>query len=495
MTTPANVKLANLRRLLETDLKWPFASPPAREVQMEALRAGYGKPGFAYFLRQRLGKTWLAYAEFTLLRREKKCDWFFCICPNSLKYQWEEAIRQVDSATPVHVYAASKKAKYVDWIKRYRGKGGVIIINYESIKSFVANGYVADVETVRTYIVADESTKIKEPSNKTTKTCLKLAELCKYRRVLTGKPKANSNADLWAQLKFIGATKRNFTEHKYTFNVWGGWNCRTAVQDINNARLKTEMEGVSYIAPDKYLHGFFKSYEPMRSVPLLDEQRRLYDKMENDLLVELGNGAIITAPMALTRYLRLQQLSSGVAGDVDGVQHNAVRPDANPRIKIVKEILENEVENKCIIVCRFLLSIDNLFTELSRAGYKCAKFVGGMADIERVKRDFNDGDTDILIAQLQVLSFGHTLPGNEKKPCDSIIFYETDFSLINRAQCEARPEVMGRDVPISIFDLCSSKMDKYLLSCLRNKEDASMALMGYRRELGIFGSTARPTLV
>mgnify|MGYP006940457125 FL=1 len=66
-----------------------------------------------------------------------------------------------------------------------------------------------------------------------------------------------------------------------------------------------------------------------------------------------------------------------------------------------------------------------------------------------------------------------------------MIFYETDFSLINRAQCESRPEKMGRDKPISYYDFYASKMDKYIMENLLKKEEASLALMNYARANGM----------
>ena len=90
-----------------------------------------------------------------------------------------------------------------------------------------------------------------------------------------------------------------------------------------------------------------------------------------------------------------------------------------------------------------------------------------------------------MIAQTSVLSFGHTLCATDEKPCDTMIFFENDFSLINRAQCESRPEKYGRDMTISYFDMFASKMDKYILQKLIDKEDASLALMKYARENGM----------
>ena len=467
---------------------WPLEVEP-RDVQLEALAAGKDKPGFAYFMRQRLGKTWTAFAEYTNLRNEGKVDWMVVICPNSIKVQWKEAIEEVDSFIPIRIYEANQKAKTVRWFTRNQ-KGGVFIINYESMKAFMDN-FVNDDNKYfipeRTYVCADESTKIKDPSAKTTKACHDLAYLCAFKRVLTGKPRANSNADLWGQLKFIDATEYNFYQYKHRYVLMGGYLGRQYLEDINTEDLKRKMAPYCYIAPDKYLKGFAKVYEPMRRIRLPKELQEMYKKMEDDLIFELNSDTKISAPIALTRYLRLQQISSGVAGDIDGNQHNLIDPNHNPRIRVVREILDNEVDHKVIIPCRFRLSIDNLARVLTNDGHKVTKLVGNMTQeqIQENKKRFNEGDSNVMLAQLQVLSFGHTLPGPEDNPCDSMIYYENDFSLLNRMQSESRPEKFGRDTPISYYDLYASKMDRYLISALIKKEDASMALMGYSREHGL----------
>lgn len=467
-------------------LVWPLTVSP-REVQLRALQKGFGKPGFAYFMRQRTGKTWTAYAEFTLLKEQGKVDWFVLICPNSLKAQWQSAIQEVDFLTSTFVYGSNAKGRFEKTFvhRKTPPKQGVFIINYESLKSFMEEYGTSFFPKDRTYIVADESTKIKEHTNKSTKKAIEFSDGCAYRRILTGRPTANTNLDIWAQLRFIGGTYRNFFQHQHTFVVMGGYQGRQVKKNINLELLRNEIEPISYIAEDKYIVGFEKVYEPMRKVSLGPTLRSLYEQMENELVFGLNGDINITAPIALVKYLRLQQISSGVAGDPDGVQHNLVDPIHNPRINAVLDIVENEINNKVIIVCRFKLSIQNLKERLSRL-YKVGVLVGGMHsdEIEKVKHEFNEGDTKILIAQSQVLSYGHTLCATDENPCDSVIFYETDFSLLNRTQCESRPEKMGRDKPISYYDLYASKMDKYLLESLIKKEEASLALMNYARKFG-----------
>lgn len=467
------------------EIKWPLDGIEPREVQMAALKKGYGKHGFAYFLRQRLGKTWLAFAEFKLMREDNKVDWMVIICPNSIKKQWLDAIEEADDYIPVCVYSSQRKDK-TEYFFEKNQLGGVFIINYESIKSFYDDNGWRKFNPLRTYLVADESTKIADCETRMSKSTLELAALCQYTRVLTGKPSKGSNADLWAQLKMIGATKRTYLQHKHYFTIVGGFQGRQSVKNVNTELLQQEMEPFCFIAGDKYIEGFKKVYEPLRKVEMLGQQKRMYEQMEKELIIELTEDKKMTAPIILVKYLRLQQISSGIGGDSEGQHFNLIEPPNNPRIKALKEILNSEIDGKVIIVCRFRLSIENLKNELGADGHKISVMVGGMGnELDVQKKLFHEGENNILLAQTQVLNFGHTLCGSDASPCTDMIFYENDFSLINRAQCESRPEKLGRNQPISYFDFYASQMDRMTINSLRKKEDASLALMGYARDKGI----------
>lgn len=471
---------------------WPFPEKPPREVQERALEAGWGKPGFAYFMRQRLGKTLVAYAEYTMLREASVVDWMLVICPNSIKQQWCDQIEEVDITTPIHIYNSQRKKHFEIWAEGCKETGGVLIINYESIKSFMTSGYWQKIDTIRTYIVADESTEIKNAKAVSTKACLELASICSIKRILTGKPTANNNADLWAPLRFISAIDTNNYQFTYRYTMLGGYKGKQFKQNVNVDELKQLIAPHCYIPEQKYIEGKFERiYEPPRFVEMAHKQKNMYDDMENSLITELKEGVQVTAPIVLSKYLRLQQISSGIVGDEDGIQHNIMEPEDNPRIKALVEILENETSNKVIIVCRFKKSIDNIYQVLDKKGYKIAIMVGGMGErLEEQKKLFTQGDHDILLAQIQVLNYGHTLCGPKENPCLDMIFFEKNWSLLDRSQCEARPEDHDRviDKATSYWDLYSSEMDRIIVNALIRKEDAAIALLGYARNLGLMPS-------
>jgi SNF2 family DNA or RNA helicase len=67
-----------------------------------------------------------------------------------------------------------------------------------------------------TLMAVDESTTIKTPSAKRTKSILALAEIAKYRRILTGSPVTKSPLDLYTQCGFLNEEILGFTSY-YAF--------------------------------------------------------------------------------------------------------------------------------------------------------------------------------------------------------------------------------------------------------------------------------------
>lgn len=468
---------------------WPFKRPP-RRAQADAFSKAYQQRGFAHFLRMRLGKTGLALAEFETYRRQGGCDWMIVVVPNSLKDQWGTVPKE-DWAYDIPVFEYNpQKRKLLNDFHKYNG-GGLVIINYDSLVSLWGKYTLDPFLKSGAMICFDESTMIKEFSVNRSKAAIQMCEEGgpKFVRVLTGKPQANSHEDLYVQLRVIGAHKdMSHAGFKATFTESSDWG-RGA--DKNTDYLKELMDPHVFIAGDEYLGDVpQKTYMPLIKVKMDGEQHERYKQMEAEFLAELADGTTCEAQIALTKYLRLRQASSGFM--VDGLSNTVklVEDKKNPRASALIEMLNLNLQNNAIVVCTFIPSINLLYERIQKeTKFRVAKFAGGMKreEIASIKRSFNTGELDIIVAQESVLNFGHTLPGAAHKPCDIMAFYESSFSLINRAQCECRPEDLDRKTNLAVYDFFTSKMDKYMLSRLREKEDGASALMGYSRSLGIFG--------
>lgn len=111
------------------------------------------------------------------------------------------------------------------------------------------------VEENRTFIVCDESLKIKNMEAKRTRRILDLGSLCKYKLILNGTPLSRNVLDLWAQFQFLSPEILNMqlAQFKNTF-------CRytTITKKINGVKFKKEfIDGYENI---DYLYALIKHY-------------------------------------------------------------------------------------------------------------------------------------------------------------------------------------------------------------------------------------------
>lgn len=465
-------------------VEWPFEREP-RSVQVAALEAGHMRRGYGYFMRMRMGKTGTVLADYELHRRAGRIKYAIIVVPNSLKRAWIDALGEWGLDLPRCMFEAKDKTSTVNFFRKY--KEGVFVINYDSVDYFFDK--IKDplkITLKDCMLICDESTSFKDAKTKRSKTILKHAQHFAVVRILTGKPKANSNIDLWSQLKSIGAVSMGWFGFRNTFCVMGGWEGRQVVGDKNTEWLKELIADNGFVAGDEYLKDLPpKIYMPLIEVELTAEQKRAYKEMERDFFTTIEDSNC-TASIALVKYLRLRQLTSGIFTG-EGLPTNMMPWQKNPRILATMELLSGS-PNKTLIIANFINSLDSLYRACQEAGLHPAMLTGGMLpkDIEDEKRAFNEEPAcRVMIGQEAVMQFGHMLAAQSGDPCDTIIFYENDFSLINRAQSEARPEVLGRKTPIAIYDFTSSEMDRHIIKALREKENAAIALMGYARSQGV----------
>lgn len=431
----------------------------------------------------RMGKTATVINEFAQYIHDHDLRYMLVLTPNRFKPDWVLAPGKWGLQAPVHDFTSSKHADVLAFMKK--NPYGVIIVNYEALT------YDKNVDTLikvvgpQTFIVADESIKLKTPSTSTYKSALKLAKECTYRRILSGKPITQGPHDLFGQLKFIGELDGwNFALFKAAFCVMGGYQGKVVLGGKNEARLKEILDRCSFQARKiDWIDGFRNPDYFDRQVELKGEQARLYKQMQTDFVAQLGS-KIVTADQVITQLIKQSQLSSGFIVDEFGGVHDVVPIKDNPKINAVRQMLEEEVEGKLIVFTRFRHSVEMLMEAL--AEFKPAVIVGGQSDTIEQKRRFNeDEDCRVIICQAEAAKYGHELIGTKKSPCVTIVYFEATYSLDTRSQTEARNQFGDRAVGWSVIDLYSTELDHKVVRALQRKENVASMIMGYDRDTGI----------
>jgi hypothetical protein len=344
-------------------------------VQIAALDFARDKPGCGWFLEQGLGKTLCALTEFSFLYATQKVDRMIVVCPNTFKSGWLDEIEKHGFKFDTHIFRSTKKAAAAEWLNAYHDRPPVLVINYEAARMpGVTRALEIWAKRGAAYLAIDESIQIKGHKTAQTKAIHKLAawspyirepQVCRYVRILTGRPQTQGPHDLWGQLRAIGLfTQVNFYSFRGQYCVMGGWENKEVLRAKNTEQLASFMAPVVFQAKKQdWLPNLPRKDMTIRDYKMSAEQQRQYNQMEKQFLLEIEEG-VITVEVAIAKYAKLAQIQVGFIYDHDGTVYELVPPAENPRLNLLLQMLEEEVEGKVCIVYRHRATLPFLIRAL-----------------------------------------------------------------------------------------------------------------------------------
>ena len=233
-----------------------------------------------------------------------------------------------------------------------------------------------------------------------------------------------------------------------------------------SSRLTKEQAGLD-LPPKLYQRLMFE---------LAPEQRRVYDQLRKEYMVELDGGKLVTAPLAMTRILRLQQIACGYLPNPDDPEGDPILiPGAeNPRLRAFMDWLEDVGRQAVIVWCRFTHDVDLICRELGPA--KCTRFDGEVSSSNKeIALDlFKSGKRQICVAKASSMGMGLTLAFSHLA-----FYYSNTFSLLERLQSEDRQHRPGQHNAVTYVDLIADRtVDSKILKSLREAHDVADRVTG-----------------
>ena len=438
-----------------------------------------------------LGKSWVALAEAEQLFLAGEIDAMLVLAPGGLHRSWCLYEIEPHLSTPYMAWAfdtqrahTKKGQSEAAALLAYREGLAILTMSYDSIKTAQGKALAKKFLTSRrVFYVADESTRIKTPSALVTRTVLASAKYAPYRRILSGTPVTNSPFDVYSQMKFLdpdfwaktpygigtyGAFKTFFGIWSTGYNGAQGREYRVLVEFKNLDILKQLLAPVATRLKKEDVLNLPEQTYSFAGFDLSPRQRQLYNTLESEFLAFL-DGELVTAPLAIVRLLRLQQIVSGylpIEGEFREID------DKNPRLDLLQEVTE-DLGHKAIIWARFVRDIDLI---CARLGDKCVRWDGTLPMDEREthKRRFLEDDAvQFIVATPASMSEGHTLV-----PALTSIFYNNSYKLSERLQAEARNHRIGQTQPVHVLDIVANDtLDVKIVEALRKKFDVASSLI------------------
>jgi SNF2 family DNA or RNA helicase len=213
------------------------------------------------------------------------------VAPASIKYQWKNEIRKyVNPKTnpeldDIEIIEGSKE----DRLECYNKKAKIYIVNYE----LFINDFDKLMKFSRTMdaIIVDEASKIKTPSAQRTRKLNVLMGNTPIKMLLTATPIENKLLDLYSLCHFIDKSIYISYAHfektycrfmKFQLGRTGVWIKKlVGYQNLGDAKLKIAGRYLRRTV-DMVGEQMPKFIIQLRTVDLLPEQRKLYDKIKDD---------------------------------------------------------------------------------------------------------------------------------------------------------------------------------------------------------------------
>lgn len=306
-------------------------------------------------------------------------------------------------------------------------------------------------------LVIDELSSFKNHASKRFK---KLKTITPYlNRVigLTGTPAPNSYMDLWAQVYLLDRGERlgkNITAYrrKY-FNAYNR-GMYTEYKLREGAREEID-EALADLCISMKAKDYLKLKDPLivdYKVQMTKEERTLYQTMERDAVLHMGEDTI-TAFSAAVVTNKLLQMANGAVYDEDGTVHEIHRQ----KLDALEELIEEASGENILVFYNFKSDYDRITEKFPQA----VKLEG-----EEDIRAWNEGKIPLLLAH--PASAGHGL--NLQEGGSVIIWYGLTWSLENYLQANARLHRQGQTSAVRIYRIVTEgTVDETVVKALEGK--------------------------
>ena len=469
-------------------MDYKFKTKPY-DHQIKALGACHNKENFALFMEMGTGKSKVLIDNIAMLHDRGKINSAMIVAPKGVYRNWEK--QEIPTHMPEHV-----PYKIIVWnpsSNKFLKDYGAFIKDQDNLKIFLINidafSTSKGQEIAKRFLIStqslmaiDESTTIKSPTAKRTKTVCNLRTYAKYRRILTGSPVTKSPLDLYTQCYFLDPELLGFSSYysfknRYAVMISRSVATHSFKQIVDYQRLdelESKLNQFSYrVLKSECLDLPDKVYTK-RYIEMTPEQKKAYIEMKNFAISVLEKQTVSAAGI-LTQMIKLHQITCGHLITDEGKTVEL----KNNRINELMNTLE-EIDGKVIIWAVYRHDIKKIEKAIpQRYGENCVKsYYGDTLDVDRqdIVNAFQDRENDLrfFVGNPRTGGYGLTLTAS-----NTVIYYSNSYDLEVRMQSEDRAHRISQEKKVTYIDFIAEKtIDEKIIKSLRNKINIATKVLG-----------------
>lgn len=476
--------------------------------QLHAFHLARRSKRFAFLFEQGCGKTLTAISCLLAIhKRLGRTPRTLILCPIIVKTNWLAELRANaphEVFNRVQIVEGSREHKIAQIKNPVKS---VFIMNYEQLHGELFNHLLHKEFDI---CIADEFHKLKDPHAARTKCFFKITRNIKvnnamYIYALTGTPILNGPLDSYTLLKAMGVYNQSLTQFRLEYFEDVNANVKATNWYFPNFKPKPSaipalnalLARCSYRVTKAECLDLPPLVRQTYHVELTTEQRRIYEDMRKHFVADLycdevGARKTISADIAITKTLRMQQICSGVAvydattagGEVKRHTANLLSYKYDALEEILKSCLGNP-KNKAIIWCCWADCYEKLERVCDKVGEKFVALTGKTSLPDRedsIQKFQNDPEYRIMIANQQCAGIGINLTA-----ANYCIYFAKTWNLEHDLQSEARSHRGGSEVHESItrIDIVTrGTIEEDIDKALKDKANTASLMLDIKRRCG-----------
>jgi SNF2 family DNA or RNA helicase len=324
-------------------------------------------------------------------------------------------------------------------------------------------------------VVGDELHRIKAPGGKASRWMQRLGLLTRRRLGLTGTPMPHSPLDLYAQFRFLDPRifGTSFTRFRARYAINNPVFPSQIRQWINQEELQEKFLSITYQCKADEVLDLPEVIHETRTCQLDAKTARVYQALEKEFIAEVDAG-VVTVANALTKTLRLRQVTSGFVGGRDEEDTEFIQELGSEKEKLLADLLE-DIAEPVVVFAEFRHDLDTIERVAKSLGRRYGELSGRRHDLTNHAE--MPADIDVFGAQIQAGSVGVDLT----RAC-YVIYFSPTWSLGNYQQSIARVHRPGQTRCVRIYAIVAENtVDELVYKALAKRQDVVNYIINERK--------------
>lgn len=398
------------------------------------------KDSIALFMDMGTGKTYVSMGMF----QKSKCSKLLVVCLATKVDDWQRDVSNELGLKTTSLNKGTKRNR-----KILKEENDALVISFES--SWRLKELLDWVDN-DTYIIIDESHKLKNHKSKVGKFARKLGDKTKYKSILTGTPQSRGYVDYYNQFRFLGITDMSYKEFEDRYCEialikWSGF----PVKEIVGYKNTDELDSLINDNAIYYERDINDEFIPSEMTVKFKKIRK-YNQIKKDRVYEDKSGEMHLFDTTGSLMHATRQLASGY---LKGDNLN------DSKIKWVKDFVES-YDGRIVIFYNYNRELEMLEDALKDEPYSI--YNGSIKDLTRFKEDAQG---------IALVNYGSGSTGiNELVISNVEIHYSVTTSYIDFVQAKKRIDRIGQTKkPLYYYLVMENTIDSKILESLKKGLD------------------------